>query len=263
MSLIGLTKRNSMCKICTAFDDDEILTAINLDILLGRRTYKEIREHYTPLMPSLITSPITDSNINNHRRHCDPKLIVDQTLREKNKAVTESDFAAVLYAERFNEVVDKKKVIESLYKSRINTVQFLRDLLKDKQDDYIQYKKQIKEGDKVTVAVATGKSKSTESDIRNLIDQIDDIEVSIQQTILKDFSVEKGPGNTYINQNFVNVFENSLKGFMTEAIPYLLYSVFQNDIEKGKEVIAQLSSYMDKHLTPTLKQVNQSKSLLN
>ena len=253
MALVGLLRRNPVCKICNCFDDS-MLNEITLDILLHRRTHEEIISHYNPLLPSIV-DPLNSSNINSHRRHSDPSLIAKEWLEKKGKPVEESDIAGKLYAERFKETVDKNSVLHSLYKLRINTIQYLRDLLDDKKKEYDELRRRPEEDYRAKTRI-----KVVENDIRSLIKEIDGIEKDIQSIIIQDLRVEKGPGHTFINQNIFNVMESNLKGFMNEFIPYLLYKVFPEDIEKGKEVVANMSGFMDKHLAPTIKQLNQTNS---
>lgn len=252
--LIGLSKRNHFCKICNCFDDNT-LNDITIDILVGKLTYQEIIDKYSPLLPPEVES-LNATNLASHRRHSDPGLIAEEHLKKKKEPVSDGDHAAILYAERYKARIDKQNVLHALYKSRINTIQFLRDLLIDKQNEYNECK-QADKNDKDYYKV-TARLKTLESDIRSLIKQLDDMETDVQQVILQDIRVEKGPGHTFINQNIVNVVEDNLKGFMQEFIPYLLHNVFPHDIEKGKEVVAQLSGYMDKHLAPTIKKLSQT-----
>ncbi len=249
MSLIGLTKRNAMCKICNSFDDDT-LNEITLDILLNRKTVDEIKEHYSKLLPDIVP-PLTNSNISSHRRHSDPALIAKNVLERKEEAVTPADHAALEYAKRFQGVFDKHETLKTLYIARINSIQFLRDLLDDKKKEYEE------ESKKEASLVKKSNLKRLESEIRALTNEVDEIERDIQRIIVQDKKVEMGPGNTYINQNFVNIFEGGLKNFMNDLVPYLLYNIFHDDIDKGKEVVAQISSFMDQHLSPSLNKLNK------
>jgi len=253
--LIGLSKRQPLCKICTCFKDD-MLNEITLDLLFVRKTYDEIKETYNQYLPAGVDL-LNSANLVNHRNHSDPALVAEEALRRRGEAVSDSDFAAVLYAERFNERIDKQTVLHSLYKNRINSIQFLRDLLKDKQVEYTKLRSEF-EKDSTNFSFKS-KLKLLENEIKVTIKQIDDIESDIQSTVLQDLKVEKGPGNTYINQNIVNVMEGGYKDFLGEFIPYLLHDVFKNDIDKGKEVVAHLSSSMDTYLSPALKMIGQER----
>ena len=253
MALIGLSKRSPLCKICTCIEDDNILNDLNLDILIRGKTHEDVIKEYTKYIPD-IAQPLSLTNITNHKRHCDPALIAEDTLRNRGQAVTPGDHAAVMYAERFQGTIDKNSTLHALYKARINSIQFLRDLLNDKQKEYILSKSSPEEDYK-----AKGRVKVLEGEIRGLIKQIDDIEGSLQGVVIQDIKVEKGPGNTYVNQNIMNI-ETNLKDFLKEIVPYLLYTVFPDDLNKGKEVVAHLSSFMDKHLTPTIKRLEVSKN---
>jgi hypothetical protein len=252
--LIGLTKRHPLCKVCTCFSDDDLLNEITLDLLYGRRTYEEIIEHYNKFLPEQVDT-LTATNLSNHKRHSDPALIAEENLKSKGQAITEGDFAAILYSQRFKDRVDKQDVLHSLYKARINSIQYLRTLLTEKQDEHSELR--IK-------AVANNKDftykqklKNLEGEIRGYIKQIDDLESDIQSVVLQDMKVEKGPGNTYINNNNLNMFQGNLNDFLSEFIPYLLMDVFKDDIEKGKEVVSHLSASMDTYLAPIIKKLNQ------
>lgn len=251
MSLIGLTKRNPMCKICTCFED-EILNKITLDILLNRKTRDEIIEHYNKFLPKM-NPPLTlsHSNITSHKRHSDPTLIAKEILEKENEAITESDHAAVEYAKRFQGVFDKHQILTTLYIARMNSLQFLRDLLDDKKKELEDEKK------KGNDLIGKSNTKRIEGEIRVLTNEIDEIERDIQRVIVQDKKVDQGPGNTYINQNFINVFESNLKNFMNELVPYIMYNIFPNDVEKGKEVVAQISSFMDQHLSPSFSKLQK------
>lgn len=251
MALIGLLRKNPMCKICISFEED-LLNEITLDILFNRRTIEEITNFYTPKLPPGV-APIGSGNITTHRKHSDPALVAEEVLKRQGEAVTESDMAAVKYASRFEERMNKHEVLDSIYNKRLNSVQFLRSILDEKKEEYLKLKAATKDS-----TLSAAKAKLLEIDLRKVIDQIDAIESNIQQVMLKDLTVEKGPGHTFINQNFVNVFESGLKGFMEEMVPYVIYTLFPSDIERGKEVVAKLSEMLDRSISPTLKQVNKA-----
>lgn len=251
MALIGLTKRNPLCKICISFDDNT-LNKITLDILHGR-LYDEIIEEYNKLLPKNIP-PINSINLLNHKKHSSPEKIADEYLKIKGKERTEGDFAAVLYAERFNDkFINKPNVLHALYKSRINNIQYLRELLKDKQDELSKCKGESKDN-----KINESKIKLLENDILDITKRLDSMESDIQSVILQDMKIEKGPGNTYINNNIITVMETNLKEFLNEFIMYLLYEVFPNDIEKGKQVVARMSTSLDKYISPALKKLNMN-----
>lgn len=253
MALVGLTKRQPLCKICNCFSD-EVLNEITADLLLATKTYEEIKEIYNPLLPECV-EPLNASNLNTHKRHSDPTLIAEEWLKRKGEPVTDSDFAAILYAQRFKNRIDKQDVLHALYKARINTLQFLRDLLEDKKKDYEDARKAYL-ADKKDISKKNTAYKY-EAEVRHILADLDKIESDIQSTVLQDIKVEKGPGHTFINQNIVNLIEGDLKKFLNEFIPYLLYEVFKDDLETGKAVVSKLSASMDSCLSPSLKKLNQ------
>ena len=263
MALVGLAKRHNNCKICLSFPEDNILNELTLDVIYNRRPKKDICEYYNKLLPIVEppVPPITELNLLSHLNHSDPKLFYEDILKDKNKPVTQGEHAAVLFAERFQGTIDKHLTLHALYKSRINTIQFLRELLDDKETDYRELKTKFSNLEERDILYNSTKSKmrNVEGEIRGLVKQIDSIEEGLQQVILKDISVEKGPGNTFINNNILNI-ESSLKGFMGEIIPYFLYDVFSNDLEMGKKVVSKMSVLMDKYLSGSLKQIDNVRS---
>lgn len=253
MALVGLLRKNPMCKICISFEDD-LLNEITLDLLFNRRTQEEICELYTPKLPEGV-APLGAGNLCTHRKHSDPALVAEDVLKKKGEAVTEGDMAAVKYAERFNDRLDRHSTLDMLYNKRLNSVQFLRSILEEKKEEY-----QRLSAEKTSSNLSATKAKLVEQDLRKVIDQIDAIESNIQQVMLKDIAVEKGPSHTFINQNFVSIFESGLKGFMEVMIPYILYQVFPQDIERGKEVVSKLTEMLEASISPTLNQVNKVKN---
>ena len=259
MALVGLAKRHNNCKICLSFPEDNILNELTLDVIYNRIPKKDICEKYNKLLPIVEppVPPINELNLLHHLNHADPKLFYEDILRDKDKPITQGEHAAVLFAERFQGTIDKHLTLHALYKSRINTIQFLRELLSDKENDYNTLRNTffgLTDKD-TSYNTIKSKMKMVESEIRGLIKQIDSIEEGLQQVILRDMSVERGPGNTFINNNILNI-ESSLKGFMGEIIPYFLYDVFSNDIEMGKKVVGKMSVLMDKYLSGSLKQID-------
>ena len=243
MALIGITRKSNYCKICISFNE-ETLNEITLDILFNRRTYKEIMAHYTPLLPDKVPA-LNAMNINNHRKHSDPALIAEDVLKKKGKAMNPSDIVSQLYSERFKAVIDKQTLLQETYKERLNNLCYLQALVTEKQLLLDVMKGEKKAENAVMINSLEGKI------IEDVI-KIDDILESIQTVVIKDTNADKGigEGNVYITQNFVNVFQNHLKGFMDEIIPHILLDYFATSPDKGKKLILFLSQAMDKHLQP-------------
>lgn len=248
-AVIGLSRRSRLCKICTVFDDS-ILTEITLDILLQRRSWAQIREHYNKLLPKGI-SPITDVNLNNHKKHSNPELIAEEVLKRKEEWKSQSEIASGLYAEIFKEGLNKVKILEEIYRERLNNLKLLQNLLEDKKKDYFS----LKESQSLSL-VEKSLKKEIYNQIRTLTKDIDSIQSDLQDVLLKEASIDKGlsHGNIHITQNYVNVFQGHLKGFLEEIIPYLLVSIFKENPEKGRAVVKYISEAMDRHLAPALEE---------
>jgi hypothetical protein len=246
MPLSGLQRRHPLCKICCAFDDD-LLSEITADILLRRKTYKEIKDIYSAQMPEG-QKPLNDVNINNHRKHSDPQFLVDAVLQKQGLTPpTETDVIVRLYKERRKESLDRKTIFEEVYRERLRNLELLQDML-DKT------KKTYKElcGDPTT---SVWLMQDAENRIFGITQRIDHIHDALQQVMIKDMNSDKGlgEGNTYINQNTVVVVQDGLKKFLDAFVPYLLHrKVFQENMEEGKEILKQISVLMDQYVTPTL-----------
>ncbi len=248
MALVGIQQRKNLCKICCSFND-EVLNEITLDILLKRGSYEDIKKKYSPLLPKGV-KPLNDMNINNHRKHSDPSLLADYMLQSCGEPLTEGEAVSKLYSKKFKEELDKKEVLKEVYKERIGNLQFLQKLLKSKTKFY----EELNSKDLDNYYEKTVRN-SLEREIKTLIKSIDEIQESIQNILIKELSMEKGLGNnTYINQNFNIIFQDHLKSFLDEIIPYLLLEVFSKDVEMGKKVVQFISVAMDRHLDPALQQ---------
>lgn len=244
--VVGLHKKSRMCKICNAFNND-MLNKITLDILLHRRTYKEICTYYTEFLPRGI-KPINEVNVNNHRKHCDPALIAEDYLKEAGIPTEQGDTITALYGERYKERMSKVDILHELYRERISNMEFLQKLLDAKRQEYdrvyLTYKENEVQLKKTMIA----------REIKSLIKDIDDIQGSMQNVLVKDISVENGSGSATINvyNNVINVLQGSMKSFMGEMVPYLLLKVFADNPEFGKLVIKEISSMMDRNLSAVL-----------
>jgi len=251
MSLIGLKKKSPLCKICLSFDE-KILNEITLDIMLGRRTYKGIREKYSPLLPPGIAK-LNDMNINNHRKHSDPEVIADDVLKRRGKSNDAGEVISQLYSERFKEKINKQRVLVETYRERLNNLSVLQGFLNDKRDELDMLKESPPTG---TTAFSLNRK---ENEIRDLVINIDKILESLQSVVIKETNSDKGigEGSVHITQNFVNVFQTHLKGFMDEIVPHILLEFFGDNPKQGESLIKYISRSMDKHLIPAL---NESQS---
>jgi hypothetical protein len=246
MPLSGLQRRHPLCKICCAFDDD-LLSEITADILLRRKTYKEIKEVYSPQMPEGQKS-LNDVNINNHRKHSDPQFLVDAVLQKQGLTPpTETDIIVRLYQERRKEELDKRSIFQEVYRERLRNLELLQDMLDKTKKTY----KDLCDNPSISVYII----QDAENRIVGLTQRIDHIHDTLQQVMIKDLNSDKGigEGNTYINQNTVVVIQDGLKKFLDAFVPYLLHhKIFQENTKEGKEIIKHISSLMDQYITPVL-----------
>jgi len=249
MALVGLRRRNALCKICCSFSE-ELLNEITLDILLHRRTYKEIKEYYNPKLPTNIL-PLSDVNINNHRKHSDPATIAESVLKQNGDPVTDAEMLAVLFKERYNQELDNNKILQEIYRQRLHNLEMLQNLLEEK-------KRELRSIGKTEDRDLISRKDSLQDTIFSLTKEIDNIHNSLQNIIIREGDSKNGnsPGTIHITQNFVNVFQGQLKSFMDEIVPYFLLKIFPDDINKGKEVVKFLSQTMDRYLTPVLAENN-------
>ena len=258
MSLIALTKKWAVCKICSSFNE-EILNEITLDIVLQRRTWKEIGEYYTPMLPAGVPS-INDMNIKGHKNHCDPRLIAKEVLEKEGNPTTDAGVASKLYAQIFNEELDKNTLLNELYRERLTNLQILQTMLEDKRDDSVQSQESLTNAQAVYDTEPTTENRGNllfaanvvhdlQNEIRSIIKQIDATQRDLQDIIVKEKVSEKGPGEStiYITQNYVNILQVHMRTFLDELIPVMLRE-FKEDPERGKRIIGMVASAMDKHI---------------
>jgi hypothetical protein len=250
MALIALSKRFPLCKICTAFADEEILNEITLHILRGTLTYKEIGAKYTPLLPANCT-PISDVNINSHRKHSSPEALVHQELKKRKEPVTEGEILTRLYAYRYKKELDKVAILQETYRERLSNLYILQDILDVKTAAFAKVRASEDR-------IEQGQAKNLEREIRSLITQIDDIQASLQTVLIREIDSDNGlaPGSIHITnvQNIQNVFQGGVKGYVDDMVKYLLHEVFFQDKEYGRQVVSKLSQMLDRHITPALDQ---------
>ena len=252
MALSALQHRNANCKICNAFND-ETLTEITADILLKRRSYKEICAYYTPLLPKGMCR-LFDANLNNHRKHSDPGILVDAVLKKQGIGpVTPATVLVRLYEERKKEKLDKKQILEEICKERLRNLELLQKMLdatKQKYADLIEASALYP----TNPMIANKEIEDAESRIVGLTTRIDNIHDALQQVLIKELNSDKNlseSSTTIINQSTVVVFHDRLKAFLDEVIPFLLHhEVFQERQLEGRNIIKQISGMMDKHITP-------------
>lgn len=240
---LGLSAKNSLCKICNSFSDD-ILNEITLDLVLQRQTYNAIMEKYSKLLPENV-KPLNAVNLSNHKRHCNPKLLAEQMMARQGRATTPQDAALAAFSSIFKESLDKADVMEDLYKHRLGNLELMYVELAGKLEELRNYGPVSSLSP--TEIFAYNK---LQNHIRSLIKQKDEIENSIQQVLLKDSQIEKGLSESTVNvtYNYVVVIQQNIQNFLQEVVPYILEEVFPDDIEQGKKVVNDIAEKLDAHL---------------
>jgi molecular chaperone GrpE (heat shock protein) len=199
------------------------------------------------MLPKGVKS-ISEVNINNHRKHCDPALIAEDYLKEAGIPTESGDTITKLYAMRYKEKLSKVDVLHEVYRERIKNMEFLQKLLNDRQAEYDAIPSNTSD------TILKSKKNNIASTMKSLIKDIDNIQNSMQTVLVRDLGVENGAGTSTVNvyNNVVNVFQGSLKDFMNEMVPYLMLHTFAHDAEKGMEVVKEISAMMDRNLGPAL-----------
>lgn len=240
MELVGLKRKNALCKICNSFDE-ETLNDITLDILLKRRSYFEIIDNYSPKLPPHVAK-LNQVNINNHRKHSDPALLADSILRKQNIPTSKGAIISRLFGEMYKEKVDSVKILKQVYKERLSNLYSLQFILDEKKFEYTQCQQK-------TDVLSDIKKRNLLRDIRGLVKEIDSIHSDLQNVVIKELNSEKGigEGNTQVTQNFTFIMQDKLKAFLDDFIPFL-FTMFQSDTGKAREIIKVLTSSMDSHL---------------
>ena len=100
------------------------------------------------------------------------------------------------------------------------------------------------------------KKRDLQKQIVDLSKDVDNIYDNLQEILLRENSINKGVpvGGIQITQNYINVFQGHLKGFLEEIIPYLLLQIFKENSQLGREVVQYISNAMDKHLAPAMEE---------
>jgi len=219
--------------------------------LMHRRSYAEIKAHYSPMLPDNVAK-LNDVNINNHRKHSDPRLLALRDIKNAGEPTTEGEILTVLFKEQYKEVVDKHTVLKESLRERIHNLMSATKLKVSKL-------KLLEELTRENPHETTQQMRIFEEQIIKLTVVIDDILSDIQATIIKDINSEKGVGdvNVYITQNITNLFQTQIKSFIDDVAEYLMVDIFGNDNKKAVEVIRAISRTMDKHITPAFAAVSR------
>ena len=238
-------------KICVSFEDP-ILNEITQDILLRRRSYSEIREHYSALLPPNVPR-LNDVNISNHLRHSDPALLAKEHLDRIGVPATESDVVSQFYAQRFQRFVDKAFLMNEAYKERISNLEFSKKLRDEKLIAYGEAK-QLK--DDVSVKI----TKELEGAITQLSRQISEEQDALQETVFKHLKLENAVESRRSQEQYrelviraakIIMFAGNME-FLKEVGSLLLEDLFADQPELGHRVYQQIGRLMDVHIKPVV-----------
>ena len=257
--LIGLLKRHPLCKICNAFDEPT-LNEITLDVLLQRRTFKGIVEYYTPMLPEGVPS-LNEVNVNSHKKHCNPKMLAQEYLEKQGKGVTPGEIVSKLYAEIYNQEINRNETLNELYRERIKNMQTLQIVLDEEKDNRSDTLIEItnaqenppeaetKEETVDRIQHLRNREATLQKKIQELIKQIDGMQKELQEILIKEKNSDKGigEGTVYITQNYINIFQVHMKTFLGELVPTLL-SEFKENPRRGKKIISIVTVALDKHI---------------
>jgi len=260
--LIALSKRHPLCKICTAFDRT-VLNEITLDVLLQRKTFKGIVEHYTPLLPEGVPK-LNEVNVNSHKKHCDPKLLAQSDLEKAGEDINPGAIVSKLYAEIYNKEIHRNDTLNELYRERIKNMQTLQNTLDEEKDNRSDTLIEIENAQEELKASTLEEEKviieerikhlqtrevSLQKKIQELIKQIDGMQKELQEVLIKEKNSDKGigEGTVYITQNYINIFQVHMKTFLEHLVPALL-AEFKEDPNRGKRMIGMVTGALDTHL---------------
>jgi len=238
--------RSALCKICNALDETT-LNEITLDLILSRRSWKEIKEVYNKKLPPGVTL-LSDINLNHHKKHSDPLRVVGKVLQSRDDYKTNTEEITTLFSERFKKDIDKKIILKEIYRERINNLYILQSQLEEK-------KKELDIENRLGEFINTKmERKKILRDIQLLIRDIDSIHDSLQQVVLKDMNREDGipESNTSItiNNNTINIFSRNLKEFMRDIVNVMMIEEFKGDPDSGKRIVSLIGKTLDKHVKP-------------
>jgi hypothetical protein len=239
--LIGLQFRSTNCKICNVFSD-EILNEITLDLLLQRKSWNEIVKAYNHHLPLGIPK-LNHVNLRNHKKHCDPKLIAEEWLRDRGEPVTPAEAVMHVFSNTFLKELDRKRLLTEMYRSRLRNLESLQFILLQK----VRQLNTLGDDQEET-------KQSLVDEICSISKQVDSVMSNMQDIVVKELNSDKGLAQTQqtVNINFINNVQIHIQNFLEEIVPYILVELFKDDPVRGKEFLKYLSTTMDKHLTPAL-----------
>ncbi len=256
MSLQALPGRAVNCKICVGLQDDDVLNELTKDILLKRRSYAEICQHYSPMVPPG-SRPLSPSNVCNHRHHCSPTLLAKQLLEEKKVPLTPADSIQQFYEQRFSQEISRIQLMNLGYKARLQGLVDLQALLEERKKDLRGYQ-EILQRDPLD-AIARSKYDQLERIVFEMTIRVLAEQRYIQDTLLKhEHLVQENTSGTSSQQVVDVVIREAKAGaieFMRACKAYLMTDVFVDNPDRARVVLHYMTSLLVQKMLEPLQAV--------
>ena len=199
----GLLRTSPKCKICQSPHKDEITKLI----LEGSLNGEEIRRRFNEL-DHFKNNPLNPTNINSHKKHCDPEALANVDYQNKLRKKAKFDpTVGQLYQQKYDIAFDKLKAVEVMYKQRLlnlGEVQLELESLK----------------------AIPGEKRTNihNAQIRELTLQLDDVLHSVTTDMLKHVKVEEGSVKQ-INIIFINNVKLGVEKFIKAFVDVLVNEI--------------------------------------
>jgi len=198
----GLLRVSKRCKICQNLP---YLNEITTVLLEGQMTYREIIEKWG----DKFTPPLTPTNINSHKNHCNPKKAAEIDAKKRELSLVDLDPAVVeLYKQKYDETLNKIKTVSLLYEARVKNLWEL-----------LAYKKSIENINASERSVADRKT------LKDLTISIDEIMRGLTKDLLTHVKIEQGPGTVNVNIAMVQNFKEGVTKFIEDFVEVLIEEI--------------------------------------
>jgi len=226
----GLLRTSPKCKICQSPYKDEITRLI----LEGEISGEEIRRRFNEL-EYFKNNPLNPTNINSHKKHCDPETLAK--VDHQNKLRKRAKFDPVvkkLYQQKYDNTFNKLEAVEAMYKQRLlnlGEVQLELESLK--------------------AVPGEQRSNTDNARIRALTLELDDVLHNITADMLKHVKVEEG-SSKHINVIFINNVKSGVEKFIKAFVDVLVNEI--DDSIVRERIKNKFIEKLDQNVAPVLEE---------
>lgn len=224
----GILRTSSKCKICQSPHKDEITRLMLEGSLNGEQIRKRFNE-----MEHFKTKPLNPTNINSHKKHCDPTALAK--VDHQNKLRKRAKFDPVteqLYQHKYDKAFDKLNAVDAMYKQRLLNLGEVQLELESLKETPMENRTPIED-----------------AKIRELTLQVDDILHSVTADMLRHTKVEEGSGKQ-INIIFINNVRLGVEKFIKAFVDVMVDEI--DDSVTRERLKEKFIEQLDQNVSPTL-----------